>query len=307
MSHDVDEDTHKLLTTWLNKCSGYRWLHLRSHMYFVKWNNYISIPILVLSTTIGMCSFSLVSPDKPNSVGYCFQIIFAIGNVIVAVFTAIHRYSSYPERIEQHKKSSIEYTKIYREIYMELTLPSANLVSFSRYILSRYDKLNQDAPDVPQCIVKEFNKRFPTLIHRPDLCNGLFDLEQGNCSQFDVDGKTSPYGGHASTDISSTRDSMEFQKYPIRESREFQKYPIRESREFQKYPIRESMEFQKYPIRESGDFNGQQTRPCEFHTIAMSPNRYNTSLIYFSGQTLDLNQHSDVESKSTLYFVHRSV
>ena len=197
--------------------------------------------------------------------------MFAIGNVIVAVFTAIHRYSSYPERIEQHKKTSDEYTKIYREIYMELTLPSSNLVAFSRDVLSRYDKLNHDAPDVPQCIVKEFNKRFPTLIHRPDLCNGLFDLEQRNCTQFDVDSKTAPYIVRDNESSSKQENSIDLQRIPMSPNRQ---------------PFVTSIDLQRIP---------------------MSPNRHNTSLVYFPGQSnfqsLDLN-HSNIESKSNLYFVH---
>ena len=172
-----------LLSIWAEKCSGYRWLHMRSKELYVRQNNYFSIPIVIMSTTIGMGGFASISPTKPTFFEYCIQIVLAVGNIIVAVMTAVYKYNSFPERIEQHRNASILYSKVYREISMELSLPVEyrhSSITFCRDIQHKYDKLINDTPDVPQHVIEHFNKTFPSIVNRPDLCNGLFDLNRCN-------------------------------------------------------------------------------------------------------------------------------
>ena len=59
---------------------------------------------------------------------------------------------------------------------MELSLDvkhRGNVVEFIMKSREEYDKLLDDAPDIPAISIKAFLKQFPDKENKPDVCNGL--------------------------------------------------------------------------------------------------------------------------------------
>lgn len=59
---------------------------------------------------------------------------------------------------------------------MELSLDPgrrACVIEFVRKCREEYDRLLDDAPDIPSISIEAFNLEFPDKVNKPDVCNGL--------------------------------------------------------------------------------------------------------------------------------------
>ena len=59
---------------------------------------------------------------------------------------------------------------------MELSLDvthRGDVVEFVKKAREEYDRLLDDAPDIPAISIKAFNMEFPDRENKPDVCNGL--------------------------------------------------------------------------------------------------------------------------------------
>lgn len=78
--------------------------------------------------------------------------------------------------MEAHSVMSIQYSKFYRNIDMELSLDvehRTDALDFVQKQRIEYDRLLDEAPDIPYRTICEFNKEFPDKENKPDVCNGL--------------------------------------------------------------------------------------------------------------------------------------
>jgi hypothetical protein len=173
-----DTNHEYLLHMWSEKAAGYRWLHMRSNEYFVRMNNMLSYPIIILSSMLGMGSF-IINSAHPNNreiiVGYGIATL----NLFVATLSSVQRFNKYAEKAEQHLNNTVLYSKLYRDIHMELSLERKdrkNATMFTNTMKDQYDKIINNNIIIPVHIITKFNHTFTKIAHRPDVANGLFDL-----------------------------------------------------------------------------------------------------------------------------------
>ena len=77
---------------------------------------------------------------------------------------------------EVHSVMCVQYSKLYRSIDMELSLDvkhREDVLEFVNRIRLEYDRLLDEAPDIPSNTIYEFNQMFPDKKNKPDVCNGL--------------------------------------------------------------------------------------------------------------------------------------
>lgn len=168
-----------MLTVWSEKAAGYRWLHMQSHEYYKFMNNIFTYPIILLSSVLGMSGFALISYEKPTFAEIVIEYVMAACNFLVAFLSSLQKVHRCSENSEQHYSAAVEYAKFYREIKMELVLDKNNRsysVDFCRDVKIQYDKLLTNSPDVPGHIISKFNRVFTDVQHKPDVANGLFNL-----------------------------------------------------------------------------------------------------------------------------------
>jgi hypothetical protein len=66
---------------------------------------------------------------------------------------------------------------------MELSLDiehRTDAIEFVNKQRQEYDRLLDEAPDIPHNTICEFNKTFPEKDNKPDVCNGLNVIEQSS-------------------------------------------------------------------------------------------------------------------------------
>lgn len=172
-----------LLKRWGEKAAGYRWLHNHARLKFKKQHDYLSYPSIIIASITGVGGFAVLNPSGSDNVDdstktkiMIVQYVFAFLNVLGGILTSISKFGQCQRLSENHSVMCIQYSKFYRSIDMELSLDvqhRANVVEFVSKCREEYDKLLDEAPDIPADSIKAFNTEFPDRDNKPDVCNGL--------------------------------------------------------------------------------------------------------------------------------------
>jgi hypothetical protein len=159
------------------KCKCWKWLHDKSRDRFNMANDWIAIPVIVLSTIAGTGSIgseSLFADAKAASI--------AIGGIslFVGVLNTISNYYGFAKRAEAHRIAGMMYDKLAREITIELSLPRSERCpaeQLLKQVRTQCERLGETSPSIPDTIIKAFKKAFNNPEHgevsKPYICNGI--------------------------------------------------------------------------------------------------------------------------------------
>ena len=170
------EQLENLIASEAERCRGYAWLNQRCEQMYNKKNNWIAIPVIVLSTLSGTASIgssSLFDDAKISSV--------AIGCVSIAVgiLNTISSFYSFARKAEAHRIAYLNYSKLFSTIAVELSLPRSERSppeEILKNLRTTMERLAETTPSPPQAVLDEFNNHFKTedkSIARPIEVNGL--------------------------------------------------------------------------------------------------------------------------------------
>ena len=177
------EKQEKLLIKWAEKAAGYRWLHNHARLFYKKQNDWLSYPSIVIASITGVGGFAVLNPsgnqdvsqDTKNNI-MVIQYFFAFLNVLGGILTSISKFSQSLPLSEAHSSMCVQWSKFYRSIDMEISLDvkhRSEVVEFLMKSREEYDKLLDDAPDIPAISIQAFMVQFPDKENKPDVCNGL--------------------------------------------------------------------------------------------------------------------------------------
>ena len=177
------EKQEKLLIKWAEKAAGYRWLHNHARLYYKKQNDWLAYPSIIIASITGVGGFAVLNPSGNDGVSsetktriMIVQYFFAFLNVIAGILSSISKFSQSLPLSESHSAMCVNWSKFYRSIDMELSLDikhRTNVVEFIMKSREEYDKLLDDAPDIPAISIQAFMVQFPEKENKPDVCNGL--------------------------------------------------------------------------------------------------------------------------------------
>jgi hypothetical protein len=165
-----------ILKIWAEKAAGYRWLHEQSARHYRLLNNRFVYPQIVLSTLAGAGGVGLSSSE--NSVGFGYAI--AMVNIFIALLTSFQKFAMAAEKSEKHGTTGSQFASFYRNITLELSLhprDRTECLELCKASRSEYDRLMSIAPNVPLKIITRFNAKFPHAKNKPDIANGLSDMQ----------------------------------------------------------------------------------------------------------------------------------
>jgi hypothetical protein len=151
------------------------WVHKQSEAMYSNRKTWIDLPVIVGSGVIAFLnagSSSMFDDPRVSSVA------LGIGSLLVGILNTTGTYFGWAKRAEGHRISSIHYSKLYRFITVELSLPREERMNphdFLKYVKDQYDRLQEISPMVPQKVIAEFQKKFKneTEISKPEEANGL--------------------------------------------------------------------------------------------------------------------------------------
>lgn len=168
-------EQQRLLINWAEKATGYAWLHNKSVNYFKNRNLYIAIPASFFAYIAGATSF-ISSGERSESSIYISTVIGVCG-IVAGLLTNFQEIFTFKELGEQHRISALRFLSFFRDISCELSIHPSHRADPIEYITMKrmeLDKLLEQSPMPPQCIIDEFNRNFKNVqIHKPDLANNL--------------------------------------------------------------------------------------------------------------------------------------
>lgn len=188
IAKEVKEDDHEnnisiwtreqeaLLAKWADKALCYRWLHDLSEKKFSHLNNFIQIPVIILSTATGALNVG-VSAVFPESFVDKASILLGGINIMTGIISTIGNFLRYAQNMEGHKIASIQWSKFQRNIAAEIAIhpdQRQNAGEFFTICRAEMDRLLESSPSVPNDIIGQFESKFKhTKISKPEICNVL--------------------------------------------------------------------------------------------------------------------------------------
>ncbi len=151
------------------------WLHKQCEGLFSWMTAFIDLPVIILSAVIGAVNIGSKSLFGDS---YSASVILGSASIFIATLSSVGTYFSWNKRAEQHRISYIYYSKMYRYLSVEMSLPRDERVrprDLLKYVRNEYDRLSEISPLFPKSIIRKFNLKFKneTDISQPEEVNGL--------------------------------------------------------------------------------------------------------------------------------------
>jgi hypothetical protein len=154
-------------------------LHKQAEALYSRRRNFIELPVIIGSAIIGFLnagSSSMFADPKVSS------IALGVGSLAVGVLQTINTYFNWSKRAEGHRISSIQYSKLYRFLSIEMSLPRDERMSpaaLLKQTRDTYDRLQEISPMIPPEVLREFHAKYDKYkdISKPEEANGLEKIE----------------------------------------------------------------------------------------------------------------------------------
>jgi hypothetical protein len=108
------------------------------------------------------------------------SIALGVGSLFVGVLNTVGSYFQWSKRAEGHRIASIQYSKLFRFLNVEMSLPRQERMTpkeLLKWTKDQYDRLQEISPIIPQELITRFKKEFDkpqyANVSRPEEANGL--------------------------------------------------------------------------------------------------------------------------------------
>jgi len=174
------KEQEALLAEWAEKASCYRWLHGRAEKKYRRSNYAFTIPVIIMSTLTGTANFAMDSFVPEENKKIAMACVGGV-NILAGIISTLQNFLRFAELMESHRSSGISWSKLNRDICVELALdpprrkPAGDFLNICR---AEYDRLIEQSPLIDDVILKLFHQKFhDTDINKPEMCNGLDKCE----------------------------------------------------------------------------------------------------------------------------------
>jgi hypothetical protein len=185
MPDDIEDwspEIEELLAEWAEVALCYQYLHNYSTRKYKRKYHHYQIPIIVLSTLTGTANFAADS-YVPEDFKQGFSAAVGSLNIAAGIMGTLLAFLKYAEIYEGHRISALAWSKLSRNIEIELSLHDAKrkpCKEFLKVMRAEYDNLLESSPNIDLDIINLFNKKFDDdypNVRKPVICNGLREIK----------------------------------------------------------------------------------------------------------------------------------
>ena len=187
-----------LIADWSDRAQCYSWMHDKTSRAYAKYNQYMMIPIIVLSTLTGTANFGLDSIFKSDTNGKTIASLGIGGvSIITGIISTLANFLRYGQGSESHSLSSLMWAKFSRLISIEMALhPTDRMEAFAFLKMFRIelDRLVESSPSIPENVILLFKREFRANneVKKPDITGVLehtkvYDNNEERLKQVAVD------------------------------------------------------------------------------------------------------------------------
>ena len=160
-----------LLKNQAEQAESYSILHNLSYEKYQFRSNIINIPVIVLSSVIGLLTGMNIQNDD-------MFIILSTGSIFVSVIKSIDSYFQLQKRSEGHRICSLQFQQIFNKIQIELSLvreQRQNPKDMLALIKTDLKNLFDIAPLLDADVIDKYNSLYKaeTGVSKPPITNGL--------------------------------------------------------------------------------------------------------------------------------------
>lgn len=150
-------------------------LHKQAEALYSGRKTLIELPVIVGSAVIGFLNAGSTTMFQDPKIA---SIALGVGSLVVSVLQTINTYFSWAKRAEGHRIAAIQYSRLFRFLSIEMSLPRGERLPPSdllKQTKDTYDRLQEISPLLPAPILREFRRKYDkeTDISKPEEANGL--------------------------------------------------------------------------------------------------------------------------------------
>lgn len=166
-----NNDLELLLKEQAEQAESYSILHNLSYEKYQFRSNIINIPVIILSSVIGLLTGMNIQNDD-------MFIILSTGSIFVSVIKSIDSYFQLQKRAEGHRICGLTFSQISKKIQIELSLQRdqrQNPKDMLALIKTDLKNLFDISPLIDSDIVDKYNSLYKneTQVSKPPITNGL--------------------------------------------------------------------------------------------------------------------------------------
>jgi hypothetical protein len=167
-----------LLSLWADRALCYKILHEDAQRIYKRQHMWFSIPVIVLATLAGTANVAIAS-YVPSAYISTAQLVIGGVNLFCGVLSTLSNYFRAAEKCESHRNASVGWGKLYRSIFVELSLARDKrkpVTDFMRLSKNEYDRLTDNDPSLRSNVFKEFTDKVAlnhSVIILPEECGNL--------------------------------------------------------------------------------------------------------------------------------------
>jgi hypothetical protein len=142
------------------RCRGLAWLHIRAEALTAKYNTYVQVPVIVLSTLAGTAS---VGSATLFGGGPASSIAIGLVSIGVGILNTLGGFFAFAKRTEAHRIAHLNYSKLSSKISIELSLPRDERMLAEPFLVNIREIMERMAETTPMCpeqVIAEFNSKF---------------------------------------------------------------------------------------------------------------------------------------------------
>lgn len=170
------DDFETLLKEEAEKAESMAILHTQSFIKFNKYSVFINIPVIVLSSLTGFFSVLNLFDDQ--------AILLGLISILVGIFKTLDTYFEWTKRSETHRMVSLAYTKISKDIQLNLSLERncrENPNILFGIINNDLQSIRDSEPIIGNDIIEWFKIKYKDEISaKPAITNGLTNIKINN-------------------------------------------------------------------------------------------------------------------------------
>ncbi len=167
---DYTDELESLFKSECEKSECLAILHGYSHTKYSRYSVAINIPVIILSSFVGFISNINLFTDQ--------NILLGGISLLVSLMKTLDSYFDFTKRCENHRLTSLSYSRIAKLIQIQLSLERDNRISpndLLSVITHDLQNLKDSEPMIDGDIIARFNEKYKNYesISKPSICNGL--------------------------------------------------------------------------------------------------------------------------------------
>lgn len=168
---EYSPELENLLKAQGEQAESWSILHNLAYEKYQFRSNIINIPVIVLSSVIGLLTGMNIQNDD-------MFIILSTGSIFVSVIKSIDSYFQLQKRAEGHRICSLQFSQIFKKIQIELSLQRemrTNPKDMLALIKTDLKNLFDIAPLIDEEVIDKYNSLYKAEkdVSKPSVCNGL--------------------------------------------------------------------------------------------------------------------------------------